>query len=154
MRSIEFLREYNRDITKQKLGDRLVAASQRDRQQDIDTILAELETMDPTANKQYVLWLANQYIKGLFRLEDKPRVKDVLEKFIKARSRLPEKDIGRYTFHSLEDEMDKIYNVELKPQQTADEPKTFEVPKNVKVLYNGPLGLLAIPLTKEASCEL
>lgn len=153
MRYREFLIEYNRDVTKQKIGDKLATAGQTDRNVDTDTILATLEEIDPTPNKQYVLWLANQYIKKLFRLEDKNRVKDVLEKFMQVKSRLPEKDIGRYTFHSLEDTVDKIFNVTIKPQQQQAQ-QTFEVPKNVKVLYNGPLGLLAIPKSHKASCLL
>jgi len=160
MRILEILLEYNRDITKQKMGDRLVVAGQKDKNQDIDTILQILEEIDPTPNKQYVLWLANQYMNSLFRLEDKNRVKDVLSKFMQVKSRLPEKDIGRYTFHSLEDKMDELFNVELKPQPSTQKPneitqQTFEVPKTgVKVLYNGPLGLLAIPLNYKTSCIL
>jgi hypothetical protein len=47
--------------------------------------------------------------------------------------------------------MDKIYNVEL---ETPSEVNTFEVPEDAEGLYNGPLGLLAIPKTEKASCEL
>jgi hypothetical protein len=46
--------------------------------------------------------------------------------------------------------MDKIYNVELEKSTES----TFEVPEDAEVLYNGPLGLLAIPKTEKASCEL
>jgi hypothetical protein len=160
MRIFQILLEYNRDITKQKIGDKLSVAGQSDRNVDVDTILQTLEEIDPTPNKQYVLWLANQYMNSLFRLEDKNRVKDVLSKFMQVKSRLPEKDIGRYTFHSLEDKMDELFNVELKPQPSTQKPneitqQTFEVPKTgVKVLYNGPLGLLAIPLNYKTSCIL
>lgn len=151
--------EYQRDITKQKLGDRLVAASQQDNGQDVDTVLMDLEDMDPTPNKQYVMWLIRQYIQGQFKLEKKAKVKDTLEKFIKAKSRLPEKDIGKYTFLSLDDAMDKVYNVELTPQKAASDEEhttTFDLPKgiNAEVLYNGPLGLLTVPKDHKASCAL
>ena len=152
MRYHEFLIEYDRNITKQKIGDKLLAAGKNDRKQDVDTILSTLENIDPTNNKQYMVWLANQYINRLFRLEDAGRVSNVLKQFVQVKSRLPEKDINRYTFHSLEDKMDEIFNVEL--QNKPQEQQTFEVPEDTEVLYNGPLGLLAIPKTYEASCEL
>ncbi len=156
MRSRDFLIEYKRDITAKNLGSRLLASAERENITDVDQILAALEEMDPTPNKQYTLWLANQYNKQQFRLEDRPRIKDVLEKFINAKSRLEQRDINRYDFHSLEDAMDRIYNVELQaPQQVAPETQqTFEVPPNTTVLYNGPLGLLAVPKTQKASCIL
>ena len=99
-----------------------------------------------------MVWLANQYIAKLFRLEDAERVSNVIKQFTQAKSRLPQKDINQYTFRSLEDKMDEIFSVELgknKPEQ-----QTFKVPGDTKVLYNGPLGLLVIPETHEASCIL
>jgi hypothetical protein len=143
--------EYKREVTAKNLGPRLLASAERESITDVDQILAALEEMDPTPNKQYTLWLANQYIKQQFRLEDSPRIKDVLEKFINAKSRLEKKDINQYDLHSLEDQMDEIYNVEL---ETPSEEGIFEVPEGAEVLYNGPLGLLAIPKTKKASCIL
>jgi len=157
MKSVEFLFEYRRDVTAQKLGDKLLASAKRENITDIDKILATLEDMDPTPNKQYTLWIANQYNKGQFRLEDKPRIKTALERFMQAKSRLPEKDIGRYDFYQLENAMEKIFNPDVgKPEpQTVD---TFEIPNEIKdeveVLYNGPLGLLVVPKTKKASCVL
>lgn len=142
----QVLVEYKRDITQQKLGDRLVQAAQRDRKQDIDTILTSLESMDPTKNKQYVEWLCRQYIKGMFRLEDRPHVIDTLTKFEQIKPRLPQRDINRYTFHNLSDEMDKQYKVEL----STDDDNV----KDAKILYKGPLGQLSVPLSQEASCAL
>jgi hypothetical protein len=151
MRAKDFLFEYKRGITAKNLGSRLLASAKRESITDVDQILAALEEMDPTATKQYTLWLANQYIKQQFRLEDRPRITDALRKFINAKSRLEQRDINKYDFRSLEDQMDKIYNVEL---DAPSEEGIFEVPEGAEVLYNGPLGLLAIPKTEEASCEL
>ena len=149
MRLYEFiiLLEYKRDVTKMKLGDKLTAAAKKDDNQDTDTILSALEEMDPTKNKQYVIWLANQYIQNKFRLEDYPRVKKVLTQFEQLKPRLPQKDINRFTFHSLEQTIDNILDVKL------DQDMNTNIP-NVKILYNGPLGTLAIPETEEASCQL
>ena len=163
MRLFEFsthLFEYKRDITINKLGDKLVARATSDRKQPIEEILDVLEKIDPTKNKQYTEWLATQYIKNQFRLEDYPRVADVLVKFENAKSRLQQKDINKYTFQSLENEMDKVYNTELASttdrEHTAksDNTSTFPVVPDTEVLYNGPLGQLSIPKTEAASCEL
>jgi hypothetical protein len=153
MRLYEFiqLNEYKRDITIQKLGDKLINAAKRDRNQTIDEIFDSLESIDPTKNKQYVQWLANQYIKGQFRLEDSNRVKQVLVDFDKLKPRLQQRDINRYDFHSLDDTIDNIKNVELGSGATDN---IFEIPKDSEVLYSGPYGILAIPKTEEASCEL
>lgn len=145
-----FLFEYKRDITQQTLGDKLVNAAQRDQKQDINTILDALEQSDPSKKKQYVEWLARQYISGQFRLEDYPRINDVLTKFEHIKNKLQQKDINKYTFRSLEDAIDKEYNVEL-ASDSDDKPVVSNNIPDVKVLYNGPLGNLSIPETEEAS---
>jgi hypothetical protein len=157
MRAQEFLIEYRRDVTLQKIGSNLQQAATRDTQQSAEEVISALEQMDPTPNKQYTQWLANQYIKGLFRLEDAPRVQDVVEKFIKVKSRLKQKDINQYTFHALEDEMDRIFNVQLaQPGQAqattpAADEGIFPVVPGSKILYNGVLGQLSIPETLQAN---
>jgi hypothetical protein len=138
------LLEYKRDITISKLGDKLVNAATRDQQQDIDTIITTLEQMDPTTNKQYVEWLARQYIKQQFRLEDYPRVNDVLVKFEQIKNKLQQRDINQYTFKSLEEVIDKEFNVELTDNNNSDI-------SGAKNLYNGPLGRLDVPRTEEAA---
>ena len=153
MRAKEFLIEYKRDITAQKLGSRLTAAGKREGVTDVDKILSALEEMDPTPNKQYMIWLANQYISEKFRLEDSPRIKEALTKFSQYKSRLPEKDIGRYDLHNLEDTIDRIEGAELGSKEALT-TGTFPVVPDSEVLYNGPFGQLSIPETEEASCEL
>jgi len=115
-----------------------------------------LEEIDPTKHKQYVEWLARQYINKQFRLEDAGRINDALVKFENAKKRMQQRDINKYTLHSLEDEIDKIYNVDLETtdKETTGTTGTFPVVPNSEVLYNGPLGQLSIPKTEEASCEL
>ena len=153
MRATDFLFEYKRDITAQRLGPKLSQSGQREGITDVDKILSALEEMDPTTNKQYMIWLANQYIAGKFRLEDSPRIKEVLVNFGTLKSRLPEKDIGKYDLHSLEDTIDKAMGSEL-GSSDALEAGTFPVVPNSEILYNGPLGQLAVPKTEKASCEL
>ncbi len=147
------LREYKRDITIQKLGDKLAAAGKKDGDNKLDYILDVLEQIDPTRNKQYVEWLSKQYIKGQFRLEDYPRINELLINFEKVKSRLQQKDINRYDLYSLDNEIDKIFNVNVNTNVDTN-TGTFEVPPDTKVLYNGPFGLLVSPETEQASCEL
>jgi hypothetical protein len=88
MRAQEFLREYSRDITKQRLGAQVLNTFRKEgpgrirrvlgrdlgpQDSDDDTIEAlirMLELADPTANKQYMPWLARTYIRGETFLED------------------------------------------------------------------------------------
>jgi len=153
MRAREFLLEYKRYVTAQQLGPKLAQAGEREGITDVDKILAALEAMDPTTNKQYMVWLANQYIAQKFRLGDQPRIIDALTNFQTIKSRLPEKDIGKYDLHSLEDTIDRALGSELGSAEALSSG-TFPVVPDSKVLYNAPLGQLSIPKTKKASCEL
>ena len=153
MRAKEFLFEYKRDITAQRLGTKLSQSGQKEGITDVNEILAALEDMDPTPNKQYMIWLANQYIAGKFRLEDSGRIQELLTNFVNIKSRLPEKDIGKYDLHSLEDTIDQAMGSEL-GSSGALEAGTFPVVPDSEILYNGPLGQLAVPKTEKASCEL
>ena len=156
MKIFEFLSallEYDRNITATKLGDKLVTAAQRDRKQSLDEILNTLEEIDPTQNKQYIQWLAKQYIAGAFRLEDVPRINQVLINFEKLKSRLEIRDINKYTLQSLETLIDKLLNVDLGTNDSVASGN-FPVVADSEVLYNGPFGQLSIPKTVEASCDL
>ena len=130
------LLEYKRDITAKKLGVQLLAIAKTNGENySLDQILEIIENIDPTRNKQYVLWLCNQYLKRQFRLEDYPRIHETLTHFEQVKSRLPIKDINQYTFHSLEDAMDKAFNVELKKDNVStDTNNTFPVVPNSLIL--------------------
>lgn len=125
-------------------------AGKKDGNQDLETVLNTLENIDPSKNKQYVLWLCNQYINGQFSLADENTVNELLNNFTKLKNRLAQKDINRYTIASLNDIISKNLNIAL----GTNNSDTFSVPPNTEVLYNGPLGMLAIPKTEEASIEL
>lgn len=154
MKIYELLLEYRRDVTQQKLAKELDIIANDEGVTPEDTLVS-IEQIDPTKNKQYVLWLVKQLVKRQFRLEDAPRVTELLNNFISVKSRLPldQRDIGRFDFYKLDDLIDKTMNIELE-KDTATSNGTFPVVPDSKVLYNGPLGQLAIPETEEASCEL
>ena len=155
MRARQFIIEYSRAITLQKLGTSLEKSAQRE-QLSTNEAIAALEEMDPTPNKQYVPWLAKQYIVGQFRTEDASRIKEVLSNFIKIKNRLPvdQRDLGRMDFYKLDDLIDSVMNVDLTKTNDTPAAATFPVVSDSKVLYNGPYGQLSTPETKEASCKL
>jgi hypothetical protein len=154
MRLYEFttLLENRRNQVAKSLGDRLVQRAKTDEGRPLDKILDALEAIDFTKNKSYLIWLANQYIRGQFRLHDAPRIKKVLADFEKLKPRLDQKNIEQYDFYRLEDAIDKIMNPEVGVGKVVG--GTFEVPEDTDVLYNGPYGLLASPRTEEASCKI
>jgi hypothetical protein len=100
MKSKEFMLEYRRDKTAQSMGSKLVSALANDRgnignlakersiaisakqgnevspeeiAQITDSVLAAIESMDPTPNKQFTQWLARMYANGGLKLEDMNR---------------------------------------------------------------------------------
>lgn len=155
MRFYEILLEYKQDITVKNFGDKLTAHARSFENKALDptAIVAEIEKADPTPNKQYMMWLIKQYLNKTFRLEDVSRISDVLGSYHKAKPRLDatQKDINKFTFYQLSDLVDSWEDVDV---NTASAESTKFNSKNIKVLYDGPLGFLAIPQTKEASCEL
>jgi hypothetical protein len=152
MRIYELLLEYRRDVTQQKLAKELAVIADNENTIPED-VLEQVESMDPTRNKQFVLWLVKQLVKQQFRLEDAPRVTELLNNFISVKARLPleQRDIGRFDFYKLDDLIDKTLTPDM--EQGRDDTGLASIP-DTKVLYNGPLGQLVIPLTREASCEL
>ena len=91
MRYYEFLREYSREKTANVFGKKLLAALVNDRSVDsrigmlqdilknpdpntnvevLNRVMAMLESVDPTANKEYVQWLAKVYANEGIKMED------------------------------------------------------------------------------------
>ena len=194
------------------------------RQQQIflNDFLAELEKMDPTENKQYVMWLVKAYTQNIkadakhqanfereypysnvgdwsdaeidlsnyrsvsgdanddveypeddnyaqaidysiydprgldsFRLEDINQINRTLVDYHRLKPQLPveQRDINRFkTFERLEDFVDDIMAGE-RLQGAEYDSDTLKMP-DVEVIYNGPLGTVAIPRSYEASCDL
>jgi hypothetical protein len=169
---VESLLEYDRSKTAQNVGAKLVNAATADNlfwnkiqnqqpEQQIDAILQSLESMDPTANKRYVQWLARQYINQQFKLEDAPRVKQILGYFTERdvirdfKRRGLGIDINQYDYRKLRTEV--VTSAEGGIDQSSSQIKIDLDYKNIKdmnVLYSGELGQLIVPKTESASCEL
>ena len=162
MRAKEFIIEYKQDQTINAYGNKLVQKATSNREPDnITKIISALEAMDPTKNKQYVIWLVRQYLAGKFRLEDQQRILDDLTTYNQLKPRLPveQRDINKLSYSALVDVIDQVQNINLNTPDvtsnaTTPESGTFPVVPGSKVLYNGPYGQLAIPETEEASKEL
>lgn len=151
--------EYDRSKTVATLGSAILQRSQSDtylKSQDgdpVDTVIAAAEEADPTQNQQYVTWILRQYIKNQLKFEDIYKLKDDLETFVSTKGQHKRlgvnSDIGQYNWRSLADVAKKLSSTDI---GTA-EPDTTTI-KDVNVLYNGPLGILSVPNTREASCAL
>lgn len=109
MRAREFLLEYNRQVTAQRFGNKILQRIAQDRgvsaeliasftpeqrQHWVSSILEKLEAADPTPNKQYMPWIAAMYSGGGYGsdIEDlASTTRDALAKFhaLKSRRRLP-----------------------------------------------------------------
>jgi hypothetical protein len=154
MRITELLLEYDRAITLQKFSSAIEPIATQEKLT-AEQAIAALEQMDPTTNKQYVPWLAKQFISKQFKIEESGQVKELLTNFIKLKPRLPveQRDLGRFDFHKLSEIINSIMNPKVGLTATSDAGIFPAVPDS-EVLYNGPYGQLAIPETEEASCEL
>lgn len=165
MRYQEFktLLEYDRSKTVQALGNSILRAAQRDSylksrnlddEQTVSAVIDAAEEADPTANKQYVQWIVRQFTKRGMRYEDLYKLKADLSVFAKTKGQHKRlginSDINQYDWRSLADTAKKLDDTEIADPETVS---TTDV-EGAKVLYNGPLGTLTVPETKEASCEL
>ena len=148
MRAEEFLLEYSREITAQRLGDQVLNTFRRegsgrirrvlgrdlgpqDSENDtIEALIRMLEQADPSPNKQYMPWLARTYIKGETFFEDVlTQVREYLEKFYALTRRkkipAPRNDILGYSnfgdFMSVMDEYPDPEAPELKDKGQAEE---------------------------------
>ena len=146
MRFREFkLFEYDQSKTLAAYGAKL----SQDQQQAL-AILTNIEAIDPSRNKQYVVWLVKQHLAGQPVLDNATEVTELLTNFERLKPRLDQRDINRYSLEQLSAAITAVLNPEL----GTDTQGNYEVPKGAKVLYNGPLGVLTQPQTHKASCEL
>lgn len=105
---------------------------------------------DPTKHLcTYMDWLVKAYKRGEFRLEDIDQVKEDMALYDKNKSRFTgrDKDINSFTYSSLKIFLDKTF----KPSVSLTE--AIREDKDKKVLYEGPLGTLVIPVTYKGSCD-
>lgn len=163
----DLLFEYNRQKTAQNWGQKIVQAAKRDisnyyalRDEDndfqffsndiiLDRVLNQLESADPTTNKQYVQTLAKWYTQGATKMEDLlSRGADCLEKFelLKRRNLIEQqhRDIGLCrTFLDFQNLISNYEDI-LRRADPTDNTQS-------RVLYDDDTLTVVIPLTMEAS---
>lgn len=140
----EFLLEYNRRVTVDKFSDRILARGETD---EPENLIKLFEEIDPTQNKQYVVWMVQRYVQGEFGLDDLVQLKNALYKFEYAKFLnldLLEPDLGRYKFAKLIETIDKLF-----PNDGV-----FPVIPDTTIIWNGPTGQFVSPRTVEASQAL
>jgi len=115
------------------------------------TVISAAEDADPTVNKQFVVWIIKQFTKNAMKYEDLYKLEDELTIFTKTKGQHKRleinSDINQYNWNTLAELSRKLDNTELAAPSD-------EAVDDVNVLYNGPLGILSVPKTKEASCIL
>lgn len=131
-----------------KQGHKLISAYQHDyglhglnftSPHDIVSLLTEISHI-------HLQWVANQYIKGHFSLEDRDRVKQELIKFDQVKSRLPVRDIHKYDLY----EVSKLVKEDIKSTGNSSTPS----PSSILTIYKGETIRILAPLSFDASCYL
>jgi len=156
------LLEYNRDITAQNYGRKIVPIARRDRSipaqfrdpdqvsddQLLDLVMDQIEKSDPTQNKEYAQALAKIYGQGQTKFEDMgSTLSDYLIKFDKLKRKKvipsPRNDFMRYTnigdFLSV---VDEYPDVDESPEAKG---KSHEI-------YKDSVLRVIQPINKEAAC--
>lgn len=156
MKLIQLLLEYNREKTLSSWSQKIELASNQDQNKSAEEVLSYIEEVDPSINKQFVVWIVKQYVKRTIQIDDLSIVKLPLVIFQKYKNRLPseKRDINKLTISDLFNIHDEIMNPNINYNEDDAKEETIEqFGTDVKVWYNGPLGTLITPLTKDASCK-
>jgi hypothetical protein len=139
------------DFVKKTIGTKVLDAYDNDdlaiRGFSLDDLVELFSDIDPSPNKQYIQWIANQYSKKHIRIEDLDNVQNTLQQFEKVKKQLTNKDIGHYKhIADLENAIEKLLPKPSKRSEVRDIKE-----KETRKVYNGPDGIIIIPLTHRAS---
>lgn len=153
-----WLMEDRVDHAAKVFGTKLLAAQEKDSsaKKDLSALdLAKLlsDKVDPTKNKQNVLWIAKMYANGEFKLEDVSRLKADLTLFEKVKAKLKNKDLNSYK--NLGDLYDALKPFEGAPEEellSGKEKAAAVKSKDAEVFMDEPGFKVIIPKTHEASC--
>ena len=164
MKLSHILLEYNRDITAQKWGSKLLAVANKDNsfrelehlqayqidkdERFIPSILAKIESADPTKNKEYTQAIVKMYASGGIKMEDiTSTLADYLVKFHKLKTKKmikpPYNDLMRYN------------NVQDFYKAVEQFPDVEEKPENrgkAEQLYDDAQIRVIVPVDETAAC--
>jgi hypothetical protein len=146
------LSEYDCSKTIAAMGTRLADRAHTDGVS-VDHVVLSAEQSDPTHNQQYVTWILRQYTKNGLELDQFDSLTEPLQVFDSSKAQHRRlnivSDINRYDWRTINDVVLQINSTEV----DSERANRLNI-ANTRVLYNGPLGVLAIPETESASCEL
>lgn len=167
MRAREFLSEYNRQVTAQRFGNKIVqrtgydrmvsnqllaALTPQQRQSLIDNILDQLEAADPTPNKEYMPWIAKMYGEGGYgsSIEDMASTtRDALAQFhaLKSRRRLPPGAADIMQYRTVSEFLDMV--------DALPDPEELDEPDNrgqAQEVYTDADVRVIVPQDQAAAC--
>ena len=157
MRASEFLTEDRNSFVADQLGDKLLAAYEKDNgakpelESPLDVVIAL-----SAANPKLVQWLANRYIGGEFKLEDLSAIKAALERFKQVRARLHDehKDLNKLSIGDLYRAIAPFEDKEVVSNKEAERQKKekFMSSGAAELLYKDSTLVVVTPKTEEASC--
>ena len=99
----------------------------------------------------YLQWVANQYIKHQFSLEDYQRVSDYLKTFDEIKPKLEKKDINAYDYRALQQLVSNAKGVPVVKGVKHEDMQQMIDGNEIKVVYTGNTLSVYIPKTMEAS---
>lgn len=122
-----------------------------DRYPTLDEQIKVIRKADPSEHLcVYMDWLVKAYQRGEYTLEDIDTVKSIMATFHKNKNRFTgrDKDINSFNYPRLKAFIEETFKTGI------DITKVIREDKDKKILYDGPLGTLAIPITHKGSCEV
>lgn len=142
--------EKRAEFIKQQMGQKLEPIVG-----DVDAFIEKLADTDPSPKGNLMPWMARLVAKDptANKVEDLPRLKKDLEKFMKHRNQIENKDVNAYkTFQSIYDAIKPFGNKKTKKELAS--AKLEKLRDQLDTVYAGNEGWIRIPLTKAASCYL
>lgn len=106
---VPLLLEYNKDITLQRYGEKLMTRALRDNElrksEKPADVVDKIETADPTAHKEYTVWMVRQFINGA-KFEDlRTTIKHDIGKYdiLKRKKKVPleQRDINKLDYKQM-----------------------------------------------------
>jgi hypothetical protein len=154
----QFLTENKKvEYINKNMGPKLLQAAKQDKfYKDYETsedVINKLLTLDPTPNKIALQWLANQYTKGNFRMEDAKRVSRAIEQFDRRKASLEanKRDLMKYqTLADLEDAVSP--NDQPEVDQSSNKQLAKEAKANSKRIVDTPTFKIIQPTSETAAC--
>lgn len=116
-----------------------------------NAFLTQLESADPSENKQYLSWLINIFLAGNLPTEDIYKANEALISFYKNKEKLPveKRNINSFTdLASLFETVSQYSSIEM----SASEKEKIVKLEGAEQVYDSPDWKIIIPKTQEAAC--